>query len=307
MNRQGIVNAFEREGLNILDKKQIEELERWFLLDFDTLPKREGYISSRNIIIICGCGRSGTTLTRVILDTHPEIYSGPESFVFLPKPLDIEDLARKFEINISVLNCLVESSPSRAGVIDNIISMILNQSGKKIWADKTARNIHCLRYILCNYPQAKVLHVIRDPRDVVASLRTHKKHKIENEVIKPTGYIMPISLCTARWNQAMKDALPFRSLPNYKEIRYEDLVFNPEETVKGISTFCGVDYQDVMLRFHEVTGPTRDYIKFPQNVEATKPLSLNSIGRHKTIFSLDQIRMVEEQTAYYSKIYGYAT
>ena len=69
MDLSGTIKAFQEEGLNIVDEKQLEEVARWSLADFGAYEE-DGYVSSSAPVIICGCGRSGTTLTRVILDTH---------------------------------------------------------------------------------------------------------------------------------------------------------------------------------------------------------------------------------------------
>lgn len=60
-----ILNSFW-EG-EVVDNHQIEELKRWQLLDFVPEPE-EDYVSEAPIVIVCGCGRSGTTLTRVMLE-----------------------------------------------------------------------------------------------------------------------------------------------------------------------------------------------------------------------------------------------
>jgi hypothetical protein len=69
-----ISNSF-RPG-EIVDDAQIEELRRWQLLDFVAEPD-DDYISDSLIVTVCGCGRSGTTLTRVMLDSHPALFAGP--------------------------------------------------------------------------------------------------------------------------------------------------------------------------------------------------------------------------------------
>ena len=93
MTVEEILNSFW-EG-EVVDNHQIEELKRWQLLDFVPEPE-EDYVFEAPIVIVCGCGRSGTTLTRVMLDSHPQLYSGPESLLFLPVPIDTADLAYKF-------------------------------------------------------------------------------------------------------------------------------------------------------------------------------------------------------------------
>ena len=71
------------------------------------------YTSAENHIVIGGCGRSGTTLVRVILDSHPQISCGPESNVFLPPVLDLPRLKDKFKPVSKALNDAYFASRAR--------------------------------------------------------------------------------------------------------------------------------------------------------------------------------------------------
>lgn len=301
---ESIQAAFNAEGLQVIDKGQIEELERWRLLDFQR-READSYKSCSSLVVVCGCGRSGTTLARVILDTHSQIYSGPESSLFLPKQVDEQDLSFKFGITASQIQSIKRKSFSHAQFIDLFQALVLRQNGKTVWADKTARNAHCLPYIKTHFPGSKIIHVVRDPRDVVASLRTHKKRKLEDGEIRSTGYIMPLSLCVDRWAKAIEDVLPFRRRSDYHEVRYEDIVFNTEDTTKKVCAFLGLPFEEKMLDFHTIRGGTRDYHKFPQNIEATNPISAASVGRYKTVLTQTQIKCVEESLGPLAQAFGY--
>ncbi len=190
----------------MIDAAQIEELERWQLLDFENEPA-EAYVSQATVISVCGCGRSGTTLARVILDSHSQMYSGPESLVFLPIPIKTAELGTKFAIDHNQLDTLLTKTHTRAEFIDAFQQLLLKTSGKTIWVDKTARNVHRLDYILSRFPNARIVHVVRDPRDVVASLKTHRKYRVVDEELVPTRYCMPVNLCIKRCELALSHGL----------------------------------------------------------------------------------------------------
>lgn len=288
----------------IVDDRQLAELARWRLLDFAPEAQEE-HVSQAPIIVVCGCGRSGTTLVRVMLDSHPAIYGGPEALVFLPLPIDAADLAAKFELDEGEVRALIATTGTRARFIDEFQRRLLRNAGKAVWADKTARNIHRLAYITRHFPRARIIHVVRDPRDVVASLKMHKRRKIEAGAIVPTGYCMPVELGIERWELAIEDALPWRADRRYREVRYEDLVTRPEDTMRALFQFLDVPFDDRILKFHEITGPTRDVRKFPQNIEATRPLSDAGVGRHRTVLTADEIAMVEARLAPHMETLGY--
>src|SRR5581483_661235 len=166
---------------------------------------------------------------------------------------------------------------------------------KKLWVDKTARNVHRIRYILDHFPNAKVIHVIRDARDTIASLRTHRKRKVDGERLVLTGNMMPLQDCIDRWLLAIKDSIPFKEHPHYREIKYEDLIHNPTQTLESVCRFIGVTFEQEMLAYYEVDTPSRDPLNFPQNVEATRPISQHSIGRWKKDFNTNEIKEIMNQ------------
>lgn len=302
MSDSDILGSF-RPG-EIVDEQQTEELRRWSLLDFCAEDK-ESFVSDRRLVVVCGCGRSGTTLVRVILDTHPELFAGPEALLFLPVAIDTGDLARKFGLGRPELEAMRGQTGSRARFIERFQDELLRVSGKRLWVDKTARNVHRLDYILQHFPRTRVIHVVRDPRDVVASLKTHKKRKVVDGQIVPTGYCMPVNLCIDRWELALKDALPHLGSDNVHTVRYEDIVCDTERSVRDLCRFVGVDYDPGMLEFWRSTAPTRDYRNFPQNIEATKPISPASIGRYRHTFTAAEIELVEERLADPMQEFGY--
>lgn len=289
----------------IVDAGQLEELRRWQLLDFVFEPD-DAYVSDSPIVTVCGCGRSGTTLTRVMLDSHPALFAGPESLLFLPTPIDPAALAFKFDLARDEIEDMLRRTSGRAQFIDTFQRRLLAASGKRIWVDKTARNVHRLDYILAHFPNAKVVHVVRDPRDVVASLKAHRKRKVEGGELVPTGYRMPANLCIDRWQLAIEHALAHRDLINYHEIRYEALVLETERTLRALCDFLEVDFDGRMLRFHLVRTSTRDYRKFPQNIEATEPLSTSAIGRYRTAMTADELAETEARLGDYMDMFGYA-
>lgn len=129
----------------LIDDDQLVELRRWRLLDFVD-EDRDGYVSQAPLVVVCGCGRSGTTLTRVILDSHPDLYAGPESLLLLllPLPVDPAALAWRFNLPEADVRGLVAATTGRAQLVDSFQAMILQRSGKRVWVDKTARNVHRL-------------------------------------------------------------------------------------------------------------------------------------------------------------------
>lgn len=238
------------------------------------------WISDSAPIIVGGCPRSGTTLTRVMLDSHANICCGPEAWLFVQgQKIDVEALAQKFDIPASSVHHMAESALSRAHFIDLFFQAYCHSAGKKRWAEKTPANLLNLDYIFQTFPHARFIHIIRDGRDVVCSLRTHPRHKVIDGELVPVKTWKPMDEVANVWASNIKTSRKYLGDPRYCEIRYESLVLDTEKTLTQMLEFVGEPWDPNMLNYHQVRTDSRDFTKFPQNPEATKPLQTAAIGR----------------------------
>jgi len=243
------------------------------------------YLSPTAPIVIGGCGRSGTTLLRVILDSHPHICCGPESNLFLvgkTHRLSLEEIAFKFDLSVARIVELKQSSGSLAEFIDRFFNAYAAARGKPRWAEKTPKNVTVLDFIIAHFPQAKFLHVIRDGRDVACSLRNHPRHQVVDGRLVALDTRNPWEQGVLRWVTDVRAGLAHRSDPRYWQIRYEDLVAKPEPTLRALFEFLGEPWDERVLNFHADHGSSRDVRKFPQNPEATRPLYSDAVGKWRT-------------------------
>ena len=259
---------------------------------------RGQHVSSASPIIIGGCGRSGTTLMRVILDSHSQIACGPESNVF-PSPNRLNPgspgaakLAKKFDLSATEMDAMLGQAGSRAEFAENFFDRYRGRANKPLWADKTPRNVQVLPYIFKHFPQARFVHVVRDGRDVACSLRTHPRHRVVNGEIVKLNTWNPIEDCIGRWVNDVGLGLAYRQDPRYTELRYEDLVLETETTLRNLFEFLELDWEPAVMNFHEVQSASRDPVKFAQNPEATRPLASSSIGRWKTDLSEEDLNLI---------------
>jgi hypothetical protein len=272
---------------------------------------RGSHVSTESPIVIGGCGRSGTTLMRVILDSHSQIACGPESNVF-PSPnrlnpgsVGARKLARKFDLEPSEMDDILRASSSRAEFADRFFDAYRRHAGKPLWADKTPRNVQVLPYILEHFPKARFVHVIRDGRDVVCSLRTHPRHRVVDGRVVELDTWNPIEPCVERWLKDVGDGLAFRGDPRYYELRYEDLVLDTEYALRGLFDFLELPWEPAVMSFHEVASASRDPMKFAQNPEATKPLRASSIGRWERDLSEEDLAYVLREAGPLLRDLGY--
>lgn len=215
--------------------------------------------------IIVGAPRSGTTLLRFMLDSHPDMAIPPETgFLMEGKNLkgSDDDSREKFFHTVTAYppeapnwkdfqipkeifyERLLELHPfSTTEGFRLFYQMYAERFNKKLWGDKTPLYCNNLNEIEELLPEARFIHLIRDGRDVAVSLRKQwfsPGHDIE---IQAQYWLNNVQ--TARSQGKRRK--------HYLEIRYEDLLQNPEKILKQVCNFIGLEFSEDMLRYYERT------------------------------------------------------
>jgi len=215
------------------------------------------YVSPTAPIVIGGCGSSGTTLVRRMLNRHPAVFCGPESTVFLERITGPDELAARTGLEQSEIVSWQRASRSQAEFIDRFQAACLARAGKRVWADKTPENIRRSDFVWRHFPRARFVHVIRDGRDVACSLRRQAWMKDRDRA--PADALVR---CAAYWVERVSLRRKIGNDPRYAELRYEDLVRDPEATFRPLLAFLGLDWSDRVLspesgdRADPAAGPT---------------------------------------------------
>ena len=252
------------------------------------------YVSEGSPIIIGGSPRSGTTLLRVMLDSHSNIYCGPESNLFLQPRVKtkkvIKGLSWRFDVSINKIELLLKSSECLAEFIERFFNELCFDHGKKRWGEKTPRNVLNIGYIFKHFPKSKFIHVIRDGRDVVCSLRKLPGRKYVNG-----GFVMfdierPFDECVTRWVNHIIAGKIFFNDPRYHEILYEDLCKHPKNTLKKLCKFIDEPYDVQMLRYYESNHlpKSRDDNMYYHVAGTKKSVYIKSIERWRKEFTKDE-------------------
>jgi len=198
-------------------------------------------------IFIVGCARSGTTLLRMMLDSHPRISCGEETKF-------LADLAPILGQHWRLLETY---GYDRGWWLDRIRDFYggfqedyRERRGKVRWAEKTPTYTMHLDFVEALFPDAQYVHVLRDGHDVVASFRER------------WGYMAGVRAANSVWAHYVRTARTFgTALPpgRYHELRYEALVGDPEPTMRALLDFLGEPWDDQVLRFDEVRHDTTDH------------------------------------------------
>lgn len=207
------------------------------------------YRSATTPIIIGGCGRSGTTLFRVMLNAHRHLSIGPENGVFSEGGTNLAGMVEALGLPAGTLRALYRKSSSLGEFIDRTMAASLEATGKLRWGIKAPNVVHSIPVVFQFFPGARFLHMIRDGRDVVCSLRTHPKYQWEGGERVPTHIVNPWESCVQRWVRDTTCGLRWRGDPRYREVRYEDLVESPERVLREVLGWLGEPWDDAVLDY----------------------------------------------------------
>ncbi|MEQ8753396.1 MAG: sulfotransferase [Coleofasciculus sp. G1-WW12-02] len=218
--------------------------------------------SLKNIppVFIVSSGRAGTTLLRGLLNGSNQIHIPPESdfitrvypFYHNKQHFSDEDYRQiiKLFINTSedngwemtenyLLTCLHEQSPqSFADINSTIYKAYLQKVGLETqqWGIKRPVLIAGIDRIINTFPEAKIVHVVRDGRDVSLSYKEiHQKGAIK---FGPKGVVTN----ALYWIDGLRRIEEINDIDSY-ELRYEDLLTDPAAELKKICAFLGIDYE----------------------------------------------------------------
>lgn len=213
--------------------------------------------SSNRPVFVGGVFRSGTSLLRAMLSQHSSFFAGletkwcyqewgPDDTAARDAWLETLETFFSFEPGTLVASCTDLHDPRAC--IERMLSRAADMAGNPRWIEKTPGNVLVIDAILEFWSDAKVLQIVRDPRDVYASLMRSGKWDEPDEFAK----LWVDSVCGARmW--ARQDP---RSATVYRELRYEDLVGDPVATLEPVIEFLGEDWESAVASFE---GRPDDY------------------------------------------------
>jgi protein-tyrosine sulfotransferase len=241
-----------------------------------------GARSTRDAVFIGGCGRSGTTLFKELLNRHSDCACGPETSLY-GLPFQIDNIAVPWGIDRAKLEQMQSTSANLIEFADRFATDFLSQEGKSRWVEKTPNNVRVIDRLLTWYPRSKFIHVIRDGRDVMCSLRNHPRERVIKGRIVPVSTENPPEKSANRWLEDTIRGLAFRDHPRCLEVRYESLVQDPERELRRVCAFINVPYEQSMLEPDQVE-PERVGQNM-NNAMASSPISSKSVGRWRSNLS----------------------
>lgn len=238
---------------------------------------------SSDPIFIGGAGRSGTTLLRVILDSHSRIACGPEIKV-IPQVCWQRDIlfGHEAEFKEARLDPLYLDSLYRRLIV-GLLDPYRMAMGKARAAEKSPANVFWFPTLARLFPHSPLIHVIRDGRDVVASLL--RQNWLDPKTGDKPPYITDPAAAAKYWAQCV-EAGRSCTTANYIEVRYEALVSEPEATLQRLFMQIREEWEPEVLAYaakRHGRGP-QDNV-FPE-------ISARQVGRYRHDLTFAQLEAV---------------
>ena len=223
-------------------------------------------------IFIVGMPRSGTSLAEQILASHPDVYGAGE----LPDIGNmVNRLASKVGTSIRYPESISDITKSELNQLANsYIELLANKVGnEKFVTDKMPLNAIHLGFISLLFPNARIIHCTRDPRDTCLSCYFKNfsgEHAYAYSLDSLGKFYRMYEQLMEHWN---------RVLPNpIFELSYEEIVENTEKSIREMINFCDLEWNDACLNFHK----TKRTVATASHDQVRKRMYSSSVGRWKS-------------------------
>lgn len=285
-------------------------------------------------IFVVGNSRSGTAMMGRILGNHPDVFTFKELHFFgrlwTPNSNIANFSKEKASKLIAQLICLqrkgyaqqnkyfqfIEESQKLLEKIsdskltpeiafENFLLYEASMNSKSISCCQTPRNVFYIGDILENMKDARIVNMIRDPRDILLSQKRKwklykQKEKISlQELIRTWNNYHPITI-SMLWNSSIRAFNRYSDNPFVYSVKFENLLRNPEKEVKNVCDFLRISYQSNLIEIPQIGSssepnrPEKSGIK-QHRVKAWKRGGLNST----------EIFFCQKITKYYMEQNGY--
>lgn len=219
-------------------------------------------------IFVLGMPRSGTTLTETIIASAPGVYGAgelPDLLQMVAQPLGQAD--EGYPLNMQHISA---TDLTRMG--EQYVAQLKKRSPKSEHiTDKMPANYLAVGLIHLMLPNAKIIHVQRNPVDTCLSAFTRLFHKSQHQSydLREIGrYYRDYLRVMAHW----REVLPVGS---FYEIQYEQLVANQEEESRKLIDYCGLSWSDACLDPHK----TERNVKTASVTQVRQPVYTSSVER----------------------------
>tara|TARA_B110000196_G_scaffold284169_1_gene266534 strand:- start:2288 stop:3295 length:1008 start_codon:yes stop_codon:yes gene_type:complete len=271
-------------------------------------------------IFIVGSSRSGTTMMSRVLDNNKSVFSFKELHFFSQLYTNRKHDTLDYIASVNILSQLL--SRQKDGIFRNRINDKLNtlsssllsqdmsysyfaifkifldyitkQNHKTIACTQTPNNLFYIKKILKEYPNSKVINMIRDNRDVLLSQKNKWKRKFLGakkiplfESIRSLFNYHPITT-SFLWRSSLKVTTDFSNHKRFMVVKFEDFLASPKNKCKEICDFLSIEFNDKMLLIPNI-GSSTEHDEGQLLIDSTKIFKWKNGGLNQAEIFLTQI------------------
>lgn len=228
-------------------------------------------IRSERPIFVVGMPRSGTSLVEQILSSHPEVFGAGE----LPHIIQLAGSLQTTQgDDCGYPECIpVQTQQQLDKAAQYYLDKIADLSPDAVRViDKMPGNFMFLGYIELLFPDARIVHCKRDPLDTCLSCYFQNFTRSQQFSYDLTN----LGIFYKNYAELMQHWLRVIKLP-VLEVQYEDMIDNQEKYSKHLVEFCGLNWDERCLNFHE----TQRYVATASFDQVRRPIYNSSVYRWK--------------------------
>jgi hypothetical protein len=237
----------------------------------------------RHPIFVVGMPRSGTTLLSAILDAHPDIAMMPETHFYtrcrpsaddpaaalreawarLRQQPGVQDMGfSEAEMAEVWEEVRAQGTPNPAALLRELGASFARRAGAAAWGEKTPDHLPHVPALLRDFPDAVVVVLVRDPRDVCLSLRglPWNQDSLPESAWKWRRYAQR----THRYRRDFSSRI--------HEVRYERLLEAPEQVIRDVLDWVKAPFDPAVLAFHERRPGPADAEREPWKGKVHQPI-----------------------------------
>ncbi|GAA2616875.1 sulfotransferase [Actinomadura fulvescens] len=270
-------------------------------------------------IFVIGCPRSGTTLLQLMLHSHQRIAIPAETRFLLPAytaRCDFGDLRdsdnrralaewitgrketkfRDLGLDAAqVVEEIVAGPPTMGSALGIVFRAYARKFGKPRWGDKRPSYFKHVPTLMRMWPDAQFVHLVRDGRDCVASLKEMPWYKLD------------VHHAISAWREAIDYGRRYAAKlgpDSYYELQYERLVADPADELSRLCTFLGEDFDPDMTQPQDIARLTVPPQKKWHNLTQTA-VTAGRVGSWATRLEPAEIGLAEAVLGERLTEYGY--
>ncbi len=224
-------------------------------------------------IFVVGLPRTGTTLVDRILSSHRDVVAAGELNTFAGLIKRVAQTPSNLTLDAPTLLAAQQQPLSEVGKHYMKATQELQRNAKR-FTDKMPLNFFYAGLILQALPNARIVALRRGAMDSCLS-NYRQLLTVQHAYYNYTYDLETTALFYRQFDDLMAHWRARLPQDRFMEIHYEDIVYDQEGQTRHLLDFCGLDWDDACLRFHENDAP----VSTASSVQVRQPLYSGSIGR----------------------------